>query len=315
MQQQTPSPYSVGTGKRSTAPRSRFRTRYVSPWKLRAQLLWNGIRWFSRRATAVARPAPTFVIVGAAKAGTTSLLAYLGDHPEIGVSVRKEVRYFDFNYEKSSGWYRAHFPSVVFWLRLRLRTGRWPQVGEATPFYLNYPPAARRIAAFNPRMKVIALLRDPAARAYSHYMHAVRTQREDLSFVEALAAEDTRLANERARAEGDETFVSLARFTQGYLDGSRYAEHLARWLDAFPAEQVLVLEAEALFDRPDDVYAEVAEFLGVSNESLPEYPVRNAAEYDMPHAEWLDEARARLDDDTRSLTQLLGRAFRWTPRA
>jgi hypothetical protein len=267
-----------------------------------------------RRATSFARPAPTFVIIGAAKAGTTSLLAYLGDHPEIGVSSRKEVRYFDFNYEKGSGWYRAHFPSVLFWLLVRVKAGRWPEVGEATPFYLNYPHAPKRVAASNPRMKVIVLLRDPAARAYSHYMHAVRTQREDLSFVDALAAEETRLEPERARLERGESFMTLAHFTQGYLDGSRYAEHLARWLEAFPPEQILVLEAETLFDRPDEVYAEAATFLGVSRDSLPEYPVRNAAGYDTPRAEWLHDAQARLNDDTRALAHLLGRGFRWTPR-
>jgi Sulfotransferase domain len=299
----TPPPYSVRGG----ASRGRARTKYLSPWKLRAILAWNETRWLARRATSFARPGPAFVIVGAAKAGTTSLLAYLAEQPDIGVSIRKEVRYFDFNYDEGSGWYRAHFPSVLFWLKARLRTGHWPQVGESTPFYLNHPKVPARIHAFDPRMKLVVLWRDPGVRAHSHYEHSVRGGEEDLPFLEALDAEAARLEPERRALEESESFIPMKIFLQGYLDGSRYGEHLERWLQHFPREQILVLRAEDLFDRPAEVCAAVSAFLGVPATRLPDYPVRNSAEYAKPPAEWIDEARERLRGDTEAFERILSR--------
>jgi hypothetical protein len=278
---------------------------------LRGILAWNAARWTARRATSFARPAPTFVIIGAAKAGTTSLLSYLAEQPDVGVSIRKEVRYFDFNYDRGPGWYRAHFPSVLFWLRARLRTGHWPQIGEATPFYLNHPRVPGRVRALDPGMKLIVLLREPAARAHSHYEHSLRTGQEDLSFRDAIAAESARLEPERAALRESETFLPLKTFLQGYLDGSRYGEHLQRWLGAFPREQLLVVTAEDMFERPDAVCSEVAEFLGVQATRLPEYAPRNRADYAGAPTEWLDDARERLRDDTGALAQLLGRNVPW----
>lgn len=299
----TPPPYSVHGG----ASRGPFRTRWLSPWKLRAILAWNAARWIARRATSFARPLPTFVIIGAAKAGTTSLLAYLAAQHDVGVSIRKEVRYFDFNYGKGRGWYRAHFPSFLFWLNVRLRHGHWPEIGESTPFYLSHPKVPERLHALAPRTKLVVLLRDPGVRAHSHYEHTVRSGQEDLSFIDALDAEPARLGPERRALEESETFVPLKTFLQGYLDGSRYGEHLDRWLRVFPREQLLVLSAEDLFARPSDVCAQVAAFLGVDATVLRHYPARNRAEYVQPPVEWIDDARLRLRDDAHKLERVLRR--------
>lgn len=261
--------------------------------------------------TSYARPLPTFVIIGAAKAGTTSLLAYLAEYPDVGVAIRKEVRYFDFNHGEGAGWYRAHFPSIVFWLRVRARAGHWPAIGESTPFYLGDPRVPARLRALNPRMKLIVLLREPSVRSYSHYEHSVRQREEDLPFLDALAAEGARLEPERRALREDAGFVPLNTFRQGYLEGSRYGEHVARWLSEFPRPQLLIVFAEDLFEDPAAVCAEVAAFLGVHATALDEYPRRNSAEYASPPPEWLDRVREELRDDTQALEELLGRRPPW----
>ncbi len=273
--------------------------------------MWNRLRWIGRLATSWARPGPTFVVIGAPKSGTTSLLAYLATHPEVGVSVRKEVRFFDFNYARGQGWYRAHFPSAVFWLRVRLRTGRWPMVGEATPYYFAHPHAPLRVRRFDSRLKLILLLREPAARAYSHYLHARRGGYEQLSFQDAIDAEPGRLQPELERLRTDEQYISLSHFRLGYLDGSRYGEQLTRWLAAFPREQIMVVKAERLFRQPAAVMAEIGGFLGLSQIAPVEFPVRNAARYELPPREWLDDARRRLRADTEMLLRLLPSGTSW----
>src|SRR5215470_750369 len=134
-------------------------------------------RFAARRATASARALPDFLIIGAQKAGTTSLYAYLTAHRDVRPAGRKEVHYFDLGFtagaELGEGWYRSMFP-----LRARLaldgrRTGRPVRTGEASPYYLFHPAAPQRAAALVPEARLLVLVRDPVERAWSHYRHEV----------------------------------------------------------------------------------------------------------------------------------------------
>ena len=162
---------------------------------LRAQVrAWaRPVRYRARVLTAPARALPDFVILGAQKAGTTSLYAYLCAHPDVRAAARKEVHYFDLNYARGATWYRSMFPLAAGLARER-RGGRRVLVGEASPYYLFYPLAAERAGAVVPSAQLIVLLRDPVERAWSHYRHEVKAGREPLEFEAALAAEPTRLA-------------------------------------------------------------------------------------------------------------------------
>ena len=111
---------------------------------------------------------PHFLIIGAQKAGTTSLASYLAAHPGVVPSKRKEVHFFDLNYEKGVDWYRSHFPIARGQgLRRRMR-GRRMLTGEASPYYIFHPLAASRAFDLLPAARVIVLLRNPVDRAYSH---------------------------------------------------------------------------------------------------------------------------------------------------
>ena len=118
------------------------------------------LRWKLRVASASLRARPTFLIIGAQKAGTTSLHAYLARHPDVLTATKKEVEYFSRHYAKGEAWYLAHFPLPVRATLRRLIPRPAPAVGEASATYLFHPLAHRWVHAFNSAMKLIVVLRE-----------------------------------------------------------------------------------------------------------------------------------------------------------
>lgn len=229
---------------------------------------------------------PTFLIAGAMRCGTTSLNSYLREHPEVSVSRPKEVHFFDNNYEAGVDWYLEHFPG----------SDDSRAVGEATPDYLYEPEAAARIAATLPDVKILLLLRDPVDRALSHYWHNRSVGREDLSFWEALSAEDDRLA---------ESPEWRARYS--YLDRGRYAMQIERFLEHIPRQRILVQTFDDLTTNTVDVYRRTCRFIGVDEEYLPENLGAVANAYVEYRWAGLRDAAKRLPRTMRNLVALFNR--------
>ena len=263
------------------------------------KVLRGGYRAYGS-ATAGLRPLPDFLILGAQKAGTTALYAYLRWHPEITGPSFKEVSFFDRHYAKGERWYRAHMP-------VRRRS----LVGEASPSYLFHPLAPERVAGMLPGARLIALLRNPVDRAFSHYQHEVALGREPLSFEDAVDREDERMQGELERMLRDPSYFSLAWWNYTYVARGRYAEQLERWFAAFPREQLLVLFTEELSADTAATYRRVLDFLGVTARDLESYP----RIFDRDYADMNPGTRARLDkefeDPNRRLASLLGRDPPW----
>ena len=253
------------------------------------------------RATASFRPLPNFLIIGAQKAATTALYAYVRWHPEVTGPSWKEVSYFDRHYAHGERWYRANFPALR----------RKPLVGEASPSYLFHPLAPARVAALIPSARLIAVLRNPVDRAFSHYQHEVALGREPLSFEDALDREEERMSGEVDRMIRDASYFSYAWWNHTYVARGRYAEQLERWFAAFPREQLLILFSEELLENPGAGYARVLEFLGADRHELSAYPRIFARDY----AQMSSATRARLESDfgepNRELAELLGRDLPW----
>ena len=263
------------------------------------------------RATSFARPLPDFLIVGAQKAGTTALYAYLRWHPEIMGPSFKEVSFFDRHYAHGEAWYRGHFPARPRQRLVERRRGRRPLVGEASPSYLFHPLAAERVAAVIPGARLIALLRNPVDRAFSHYQHEVALGREPLSFEDAIDQEDERMRGEVERMLHEPAYFSYAWWNYTYLARGRYAEQLERWLAAFPRDQLLILFTEELSRDPAATYGRVLAFLGAEAHELGSYP----RIFDRDYAEMILETRTRLDGyfeaPNRRLAELLGTEVPW----
>lgn len=202
-------------------------------------------------------PVPNFVLIGAAKAGTTSLHRWLAQHPDVFVPRQKELHFFAAPWLRENchgpgdartlqdipaDWdaYRAHYAAA---------RGR-RAIGDLSPSYFAWWPSRDAIRDRLGRPKILLALRDPVEKAYSQYMHLVRDGRETLSFADALAAEES-----RAR----QGYGALWR----YVASVRYAEPTERFMDRFGAERLKILFFEELVRDPQRVLRDVLAFLEV----------------------------------------------------
>ena len=245
---------------------------------------------------------PAFVILGAQKAGTTSLFAWLSSHPAVHPGAKKEVHFFDNLWAHGVDWYRSFFPE-------NLAHGTF--TGEATPYYLYHPLAPARMAAVLPNARFIVLLRDPVARAISHFHHSRRLDLEPMTTLEeALAAEPARLSGAvEALVEGGAERVH-AHQHHSYVDRGRYVPQIRRWFSFFPREQFLFLRSENLFTHPSAAVASVCAFLEIPPVlSAPVLPSENRGLYPPAAPQTLAWLRAQFLDDQAALAALLGPGF------
>lgn len=208
---------------------------------------------------------PDFIIVGAQRCGTSSLYEYLTGHPHILPALRKEVHYFDINFDKGVNWYQSFLPLTSFSIRRAMKSSKGQSylTGEATPYYLFHPHAARRIAETTPHSKLIFLLRNPVDRAYSHFLHATRRGHESLPFEEAIAREEERIGLEEAKMLQDKSYESFDHQWFSYLHRGIYYQQIERYLSYFGKEQILVILSEEFFESPGNILEQALAFLGV----------------------------------------------------
>ena len=210
--------------------------------------------------------APDFVIIGTQRGGTTSLHAYLSAHPQVETPATKELHFITDCYERGLDWYLGQFPAEL------------PPdtiTGEATPYALFHPLAPRRVREIAPGARLIALLRNPIDRAYSHYLLERSRGDETLEFAAALDAELERLDGEEARLARDPAYASAPHKHASYVARGDYARQLERWLGVVPREQILVIRSEDLYERSAETFAQVAQFLGISPEAPIPFTVHN----------------------------------------
>ena len=218
-----------------------------------------------RQATSKGRSLPDFLIIGAQKAGTTSLYRYLREHPDVDVEPGVgEIHFFDNHWERGTDFYRSHFPRTAKMVRRGAETGRPVLTGEKTPYYLYHPLSPQRAVETVPDARLIVLLRNPSERAASQHKMNVNLGMEPLSFADAIAAEPERVdATFQAIIDGTAPSGGGPVAWYSYVGRGRYAEQLDRWLAHYPREQMLLLRSEDLLADPDRTYAATLDFLGL----------------------------------------------------
>lgn len=266
----------------------------------------------ARRSTSAFRALPDFVIIGAQKAGTTSLFRYLEGHPDFLPSYKKEVHFFDVNFSHGVGWYKAHFPLASYKRKLEAQRGRAVLTGEATPYYLFHPCVPERMAALVPGAKLIVLLRNPIERAYSHYQHQVRKGRETHDFQEALRLEPGILKAELERLDRDPLYPSYDHATYSYLARGLYADQLERWFTHYDRDRILILNSEEFFQEPQRSFDNVLRFLGLPALELQGLRTYNAGRYnDSIDSKLRSELAEYFMPHNQRLFSLLGRTYDW----
>jgi hypothetical protein len=214
---------------------------------------------------------PTFLIIGAQKAGTTSLFRYLLQHPDIlAPVVKKELHFFDLNFYRGSKWYCSHFPLQKY----RKITG------EKSPYYFYHPLVPKRSFEFNHKLKLIALLRDPVKRAYSHYNHEIENKREKRTFRQAINQEIKKVDIDHIRLSRSEISYSANHHRYSYYARGCYVEQLDLWMQFFPRDQFYFETSERFFRDPQEVCSEIFDFLKLKP-FTPSTAIRhNSGKYD-----------------------------------
>lgn len=213
---------------------------------------------------------PDAIVGGTAKAATTSIFQILKQHPSIAPSKIKEPRYFAFCDEPESHWSKCSDERDTVIRDPAEYTNLFPTTEdqgvkiEASPIYLYSETAARAISQQAPKCKCIFILRDPIARAFSHFQHMRRDRREPIkSFFNALQREEDRIGENYD-------------FSFHYVSMGKYFSQLQRFLKHFPREQVLVLEYERFNQSPNETINEIFDFL-----EIPRIPVDTAARHNI----------------------------------
>jgi hypothetical protein len=237
---------------------------------------------------------PDFMIIGAQKAGTTSLYAWMTAHPDVLAARRKEPQYFNRRYDTETlRSYWLNFPPTFKIAVLRAVRRRPVVTGEASTLYLPDPRVPERVAAALPDVKLIAVLREPVDRAISNYWMEHNRGNEPLALDRAMRDEPSRGEPEVDRV-GAVSATGTPIRAWGYLTRSRYAEQLERWFEHYPRSQLLVLEFDDLARDPLGVYRRALDFVGVDPDVAPppRFETRNAGtrrSTDIDTVEWLRE--------------------------
>ena len=205
---------------------------------------------------------PNFIIIGAMKAATTSLYTYLKQHPDVFMTTIKEPMFFN-NFQKKNdfkvlGRKTKKITTFEEYYPLFDAVKNEKAIGEASPSYISNTDCPSLIQQHLPDTKIIAILRQPVARAYSNFLHARRADREPIADFETAFNKET----ERKA----ENWSPLYHYKgKGY-----YFEQLERYFTLFPRENIKVLLFEDLVKNPIKTTQEIFKFLNIDKSFIPE---------------------------------------------
>lgn len=242
---------------------------------------------------------PHFLMIGAAKCGTTSLYRNITQHPQVLPALKKEIDFWHNDLKQGFNWYRAHF--------LPFPQGQHYLTGEASPHYLDLQETAQRVFKFCPKMKLIVILRNPVQRLVSHYYHWVRLNQEHRSLAEVI---ETEL----------QTIDQLLQFpiqaqswyqSVNYIARGVYIGFIQQWMQVFPPEQFLILNFETLASQPAVTMKQVFSFLGLPDSRISSYTQLNTGDYS-PLSSVLSQTLSQFYSPyNQQLEEFLGMELGW----
>lgn len=243
---------------------------------------------------------PNFLIIGAAKSGTTAIYTYIKQHPQIFMSEQKELRFFSYTSEPiikppkdyihpaitTLKEYQQHFTQVTDEIA----------IGESSPMYLYTPGTAERIKHHIPEVKLLAILRNPIQRAYSAYTHALREWKEPAgSFESALQQEDERIA-------------AGWGMLWHYKKSGLYYQQLLPYYDIFNPEQIKVVLYDDLVANTNQLLQDIFKFLGVEPSFRPDTSSRpNVSGF--PKNQFIHKLMKRIFIEDNPVKQISRRVF------
>lgn len=223
----------------------------------------------------------SFICPGAQKSGTTTLFSMLIQHPSVYLHPEKELYFFDDdrNFKKGRNWYASLFSD----------SSDSQIIGDITPDYMLFPNCADRIFEYNKNVKLIFMLRNPADRAFSHYLMNRRTTEENESFVNAIKLEPKRM---------DGSYKKTMRYS--YLERGYYYRQLKSFYEIFSSDNIKVLIFEEFIKDIPGEMKKLESFLGIS--AFTDYlsPERTNEGY-LPQKQWIAYIKRHLVRPVRGI--------------
>ncbi|MEM7758739.1 MAG: tetratricopeptide repeat protein [Cyanobacteria bacterium P01_A01_bin.40] len=237
---------------------------------------------------------PDFIIIGAGKSGTTSLYKYLGTHPQILLPNKKELRFFDRNFNYGYQWYLAQFPALC-------DRQEW-FTGEASPSYFFLPHVAQRISDFAPQTKLIVMLRNPVERTISDYYQNQQSGANYASLEDTISQE---IANLNQKSESELAYGG------SILSQSLYYYKVKRWMQIFPKNQFLIINSNSFFINPTESMKQVFKFLNLPNIPNRGYQKHNVGAYPPADSEIELQLSRFFAPHNQKLAEYLDMNFDW----
>ena len=231
-----------------------------------------------------------FLVIGAQKCGTTALDRYLRKHPQIGLPPKKELHFFDTpHYFVSDSPYKHYHKHFNFKTKKLI-------YGEITPSYIYCQESPRRIYEYNPRIKIVAIIRNPVDRAYSHWNMNRKHGIDTLPFEEAIAQEKERALHTRPYQD----------LVFSYTDRGFYSEQIRRYQRYFKDHNLHFVCYDDLKNKPTETLESICAFLGVNPLNIP-IPTDHQLDYpESLHPEIRKQLQDLFRHDIHEVERLLG---------
>ena len=261
--------------------------------------------------TAPLRVLPDFFVIGVVRSGTTSLYHYLDEHPCITKSAYDELGFFDDNYHLGLNWYRSMFPTKSHKEKIIKKFGKFLTY-DVTPFYIYNKISVERIFKAFPNSKIIAVLRNPIDRAYSHYHLSKRAGVVTKSFDDVVKEDMKKIKLYEGTNEKLTDYYFKDVGQNSYLARGFYAEQLKSWFKIFNKNNILIISSENLATKTQNTLDIIFKFLNLEPEKISNLEKVNVAKY----PPMSDNIRKELVDyfskHNENLFNLINLKFDWS---
>jgi len=265
-----------------------------------------------RTVTNSNRLLPNFIIIGFQKCGTTTLFDNLIKSPNIGMSSKKEVHFFDFSYWRGISWYRAQFPLKITKLNFEEKNKEPYLVVDASPLYIFHPQVPQRVKKVLPNAKLIVIMRNPVDMAYSHYQHYKRRNLEKMSFEEVIDDDERRFETIMKRFQNDEIRdYNVKKIAFPYISMAIYVKYIKNWLNVFPKNQFLFLQTEELNQNIEMEFRKIYDFIEIPSFNFKYVGKSNVGNYQPMKSSTRERLLKFYKPFNQELENILETKFQW----
>jgi len=247
---------------------------------------------------------PNFFIVGAPKCGTTSLYQWLRQHPDVFMPEKKEPKWFCHDLREASKENGSEHLFPVWnedeYRDLFADTQDEKAVGEASTYYLYSQTAPEAIKAFNPKAKIIIMLRDPVEQIISSYNFSVQKGHETAGSLQDALELETKRKESPPAGKMPKSYL--------YSEKAQFTNHIKRWQKYFDDSQIKIILLDDMKDRPEEIYQDTLNFLGVEETDFtPEFSQENTG--GSPRFRWLNKAIKHPSSPIRKVAELIPKSL------